>query len=103
MADERTDVATIEEMSAVFCRWEEDGVPEEHFLEVVHWCRDRVALVECLREKQLQVTYRHSSRIIAMGFDGISTFSGKKAGVQTMIKKMHHTLYLCTVIVTCYS
>ena len=36
MADERTDVATIEEMSAVFCRWEEDGVPEEHFLEVVH-------------------------------------------------------------------
>ena len=30
MADECTDVATIEEMS-VFCRWEEDGSPEEHF------------------------------------------------------------------------
>ena len=30
MAYECTDVATIEEMS-VFCRWEEDGVPEEHF------------------------------------------------------------------------
>ena len=35
MADECTDVATIEEMS-MFCRWEEDGVPEEHFFEIVH-------------------------------------------------------------------
>ena len=48
MADERTDVATIEEMS-VLCQWEEDGVPEEHFLEIVHLMQ-RVALVECLRE-----------------------------------------------------
>ena len=30
MADECTDVATVEEMS-VFCHWEEDGMPEEHF------------------------------------------------------------------------
>ena len=30
MADECTDVAIIEEMS-VFCRWEEEGSPEEHF------------------------------------------------------------------------
>ena len=29
MANEHTNVATIDEMS-VFCRWEEDGVPEEH-------------------------------------------------------------------------
>ena len=35
MADECTDVATIEEMS-VFCCWEEEGSPEEHFLEIVH-------------------------------------------------------------------
>ena len=35
MADECTDVATVEEMS-VFCHWEEDSVPEEHFLEIVH-------------------------------------------------------------------
>ena len=35
MADKCTDVATIEEMS-VFCRWEEEGSPEEHFLEIVH-------------------------------------------------------------------
>ena len=30
MADESTDVVTIEEMS-VFCCWEEEGSPEEHF------------------------------------------------------------------------
>ena len=39
--------------------------------------------MECLKEKQLEV-----SRIIGMGFDGASTFSGKKAGVQTRIKKI---------------
>ena len=30
MADECTDVANIEEMS-VFCCWEEEGSPKEHF------------------------------------------------------------------------
>ena len=94
MADECTDVATIEEMS-VFCRWEEDGVPEEHFLEIVHLKKadaDSIyfALMECLKEKQLEV-----SRIIGMGFDGASTFSGKKTGVQTRIKKIApHALFV---------
>ena len=34
MADECTNVTTVEELS-VFCRWEEDGLPVEHFLEIV--------------------------------------------------------------------
>ena len=87
MADECTDVPTIEEMS-VFCRWEEEGSPEEHFLEIVHLKGANAesiysALVECLKEKNLQV-----SKIVGMGFDGASTFSGKKTGVQTRIKKL---------------
>ena len=41
------------------------------------------ALVECLKEKNLQV-----SKIVGMGFDGAGTFSGKKTGVQTRIKKL---------------
>ena len=41
------------------------------------------ALVECLKEKQLEI-----NRIIAMDFAGASIFSGKKAGVQTKIKKI---------------
>ena len=52
MADECTDVATIEEMS-VFCRWEEGGCPEEHLLELLHLKEANAEsvysiLVECL-------------------------------------------------------
>ena len=32
MADEYTDVTTIEELT-ICCRWVESGVPEEHFIE----------------------------------------------------------------------
>ena len=35
MAYECIDVATIKQ-TLVFCQWEEDGVPEEHVLEIVH-------------------------------------------------------------------
>ena len=33
MADECTDVTTIEELTSC-CRWVESGVPEEHFIEI---------------------------------------------------------------------
>ena len=36
MAGECTDITTVEEMS-VFCRWEEKGIPEELFWEIVHY------------------------------------------------------------------
>ena len=94
MADECTDVATIEEMS-VFCCWEEEGSPEEHFLEIVHVKQANAesiysALVECWKEKNLQV-----SKIVGMGFNGASIFSGKKTGVQTRIKKLApHALFV---------
>ena len=55
MADECTDTASLEEMS-VFCRWEENGVPVEHFLEIIHLKKADAesifsALVDCLKEK----------------------------------------------------
>ena len=81
---------------------EEDGSPEEHFFEIVHLKQgnaERIysALVESLKEKQLQV-----SRIIGMGFKSAKTFSGKQTGVQTRIKKLApHSL--CTTTITCYS
>ena len=100
MADDCTNIATIE--MSVFCRWEEDGSPEEYFLEIVHLKQANAesiysALVECLKEKQLQV-----SKIVGRGFDGASAFSGRKTGVQTRIKKLApHALY--TAIATYYS
>ena len=94
MADECTDIATLEEMS-VFCRWEENGVPVEHFLEIIHLKKADAesifsALVDCLKEKNLQV-----SKIVGMGFDGAATFSGKKSGVQTRFKNVApHALFV---------
>lgn len=35
MADECTDVATMEELS-IFCRWVEKGSPDEKFMEIIH-------------------------------------------------------------------
>ena len=59
ITDEFTDIFTIEEMW-VFCHWEEGGSPEEHLLAIVHLNQPNAesiyyALVECLKEKQLQV------------------------------------------------
>ena len=58
MADECTDISTVEVMS-VFCHWEENGIREEHFLEIIHLRQANTesiysALVECLKEKKLQ-------------------------------------------------
>lgn len=73
MADECTDVSTIEEMS-VFCRWEEGGIPVECFLEILPLNKTDAktiycSLVDCLKEKNFQI-----SRIVGMGFDGAATF-----------------------------
>ena len=94
MADECTDITTVEELS-VFCRWEEDGLPVEHFLEIIHLRKADAesihsALIECLKQKNLQV-----KRMVGMGFDGASTFSGKKTGVQARMKKLApHALFV---------
>ena len=94
MADERTDVTTVEEL-LVFCRWEEDGSPVEHFLEIIHLQQADAesihsALIECLKKKSLQV-----GKIVGMGFDGAATFSGKKSGVQARMKKFApHALFV---------
>ena len=94
MTDECTDIATMEEMF-VFCRWEESGNPEEHLMEIVHLKQANAesiysALIECLKEKGLQV-----SNVVGMGFDGARTFSGIKTGVQTRIKKVSpHALFV---------
>ena len=81
MADECTDVTTIEELT-ICCLWVESGVPEEHFIEVLLLKKADAesiysALVEYCREKNIQL-----GRLIGMGFDRAATFSGDKTGVQ---------------------
>ena len=69
-------IACIEELP-LSCRWEEDGIPEEYFLEIIHLKKSDTAniysaLIKCLKEKKLQV-----NKIVGMGFDGASTFLEK--------------------------
>ena len=86
MADECVDVANIEEIS-VYCRWVENGVPVEHFMEILPLKKTNAQsiysmLLDWLKKKDLQY-----SKLIGMGFDGAATFAGKKSGVQARLKK----------------
>ena len=79
MADECTDVTTIEEL-IICCRWVESGVPQEHFIEILPLKKAESiysALVKYCREKNIQL-----GRPIEMGSGGAATFSGDKSGVQ---------------------
>ena len=83
MADECTDVTTIEELT-ICCCWVENGVPGEHFIEILPLRKANAesiysALVEYCREKNVQL-----EGLIGMGFDGAATFSGDKTGLQRL-------------------
>ena len=97
MADKCTDVSTVEELS-VFCRWEEDCVPVECFLEIIPLKKADAetiysSLIECLKRKNLQLG-------IGLGFDGTATISGRRTGVQARIKK--HTPHALLVHCHCH-
>ena len=98
MADECTDVSTVEELS-LFCRWIENGEPTDHFIDLLPMKKTDAesvysVLVECLKSKNIQL-----SNHIVMGFNGAATFSGKKSGVQARRKSTHFMLYLFIAIV----
>ena len=85
LADESTDITTIEELSVV-CSWVENGLPVEHFIEIIPLKKaDAQTIyatqVDCLKMKGVQI-----SKLIGMGFDGAATFSGEHKGVQTLLK-----------------
>ena len=93
MADECTDVSTVEELS-LFCRLIENGEPTEHFIDLHMKKTDAksiyFALVECLKSKNIQL-----SNHIVMGFNGAATFSGEKSVVQARMKKHSpHALFV---------
>lgn len=86
MADECTDIATIEELS-LFFRWAENGEPVEHFFDIIPLKKADAAsiyttLTDWFKQKGIQL-----SKLVGMGFDGAATFSGAKTGVQARLKK----------------
>ena len=97
MADECTDISTVEELS-VFCRWIEDGLPVEHFMEIVPLKKaDAATIYSTLVDYILETKQKHIwlSKLVGMGFDGAATFSGDKTGVQCRLKKNSpHALFV---------
>ena len=86
LADECTDITTIEELSVV-CRWVENGLPVEHFINIIPLKKANAqtiyeTLVDCLKVKGMQI-----SKLIGMGFEGAATFSGNHNGVQALLKR----------------
>ena len=85
MADECTDITTVEELS-IYCRWVENGLPVEHFLDIIPLTKADAktiytTLVDVLRAKDIPL-----SKLVGMGFDGAATFSRKRNGVQSLLK-----------------
>lgn len=86
MADESTDISTIEEMS-ICARWvTAAGNVEEHFLGLVSLksCNAETIsteLIAFLKLKKIQ-----ANKMRGQGYDGASTMSGKKNGVQQRMR-----------------
>ena len=85
LADESTDVASKEEMS-ICARWVEGGKAVEHFLGILRAHKvDAQSLTKCLldfiRDKSIEI-----KKIRGLGFDGASTMSGTKPGVQLRVR-----------------
>ena len=65
MADECTDIATIEELS-IYCRWVENGSLVEHFMEILPLKKADAEsiLIDWLKKKNVQC-----HKLVGMGFD----------------------------------
>ena len=76
LADESTDITTMEEMSICF-RWVENGEAVEHFLEVIHLKRTDAETITTALQDYMKLKHINPACIIGMGFDGAATFSGR--------------------------
>ena len=70
LADECTDILTIEELSLAF-RWVENGLPVEYFIELLPLKKADAntiyeTLIDFLKKKELII-----GNMIGMGFDGV--------------------------------
>ena len=94
MADECTDITTVEELS-IYYRWVEDGLPVEHFLDIIPLMKADAKTIYTILVDVLRVKDIPLSKLVGMGFDGAATFSGKRNGVQSLLKKNSpHALYV---------
>ena len=100
MADECTDIMTVEELSVdVFCCWEENGIPMECFLEIVPLTKaDAESFYTC---SNCHIPQRQVGIIVGMGFDGASFFLARRLVFKQESRNMLYMQYLSTATVTC--
>jgi len=91
LADKCTNISTIEEFS-VAIRWVENGLPVEHFIELVRLlkadaCTLYETLTDCIKKKGLVI-----GDMIEIGFDEAATFSGRHNGLSN--KNSAHSIFV---------
>ena len=97
LADESTDIATIEELSICF-RWvDNSGSPVEHFLGLVSLSACDAASIFAALKAFLADSDIDAGKQRGQGYDGATTFLCTKNGVQMRI----HTLALRALFVHC--
>ena len=107
LADESTDIATIEELSICF-RWvDSSGSPVEHFLGLVSLSTCDAASMFAALKAFLADSDIDAGKLRGQGYDGAAAFSGTKNGVQMRICTLApralfvhcraHVLQLCCV------
>ena len=107
LADESTDIATIEELSICF-RWvDSSGSPVEHFLGLVSLSAPDAASIFAALKAFLADIDIDAGKLRGQGYDGAATFSGTKNGVQMRIRTLapralfvqyrRHVLQLCCI------
>ena len=107
LADELTDIATIEELSICF-RWvDSSGSPVYHFLELVSLSACDAASIFAALKAFLADSDTDAGKLRGQGYDGPATFSGTKNGVQMRIRTLApralfvhcraHVLQLCCI------
>ena len=97
LADELTDIATIDELSICF-RWvDSSGSPVDHFLGLVNLSACDAASIFAALKAFLADSDTDAGKRRGQGYDRVANFSGTKNGVQMCIRTLHHKHCLCTV------
>ena len=87
-------MAGQEELS-IYCRWLVDGIPEEHFLTVLHVKATNSETIATTITFFISYENLEYSRLVGQGYDGAATFADKHTGVQRRIRaKATHSLFI---------
>ena len=92
MADEWTDIATVDELS-VFLSLGGKWISVEHFMGSLPLKKGNVEFIYSTFIGWLKKNNVRCHKLVGMGFDGAVMFVGKKAGVQATNKEEHAICY----------